>query len=96
MSLVEKTYLRAKCDGGCDEFASPGDPLGPYEFELDDLLETIEIDGWITTSARHICPRCRTLRACRIFGHRWQVWKWARTPYNRCARCGDREPEARP
>ena len=35
MSLVEKTYLRAKCDGGCDEF-------GPYEFELDDLLETIE------------------------------------------------------
>lgn len=91
MTLVPKTYLRAACDD-CGECASPGHPFEAYELNEADLLESIEIDGWMTTSARHICPRCRVRRACRIFGHQWVPWKWARNPYNRCHRCGDREP----
>lgn len=100
MSIKIRNCLTIVCDGcsrGPEEFNDEG--WTPHFDTLDDAVEQLgggEEHEWLMTPTEHVCPSCRSERACALVGHEWSDWITSDArgiPMDRrwCSRCSEME-----
>lgn len=103
MSAKPVTCLLIECDvcgGGAEH-----DDYTPHFETIEQAAESLGGDDveseWLMTAAEHVCPKCRSKRACQTIGHDWADWininaRGIPMSVRSCWRCSERETAPTP